>query len=149
MEDSRPFNVLTRTDPANRLLMRVAEHARQGELVMTRAVRLGGRSNPVVTLMRGLLLPRASCPRAASSAGEIPRLLDTDVSGFDRFLYQSYPGFRRPGTLLLPISIRIPVLVGVAQVASRPDHWTECLIGAVAETARPGLAACFRELMAA
>ena len=51
--------------------------------------------------------------------------------------------FRRPGTLLLPISIRIPVLAGIARVASRPDRLAERLLGAVAETARPGLAECF------
>ncbi len=149
MEDSRPLNMLTRTDPADPLFLRVAEHARQGELMMTRAAHLGRPSEPIVALMRSLLLPRTSCPRETSSATEIPRLLDTVVPGFDRFLHQTYPGFRRPGTLLLPISIRVPVLAGVAQVASRPDHWAESLIGAVAETARPGLAACFRELMAA
>jgi hypothetical protein len=80
---------------------------------------------------------------------EIPRLLDMVVPGFDRFLRQFYPGFRRPGTLLLPISVRIPLLAGLAEVARRPDYWAESLLGAVAETARPGLEACFRGLMAA
>lgn len=149
MEDSRPLNLLTRTDPGNPFLVRVAELARQGELMVTRAARLGRPGKPVIALMRSLLLPRASRSREASSAGEIPRLLDTVVPGFDRFLHQSHPGFRRPGTLLLPISIRIPVLAGVAEVASRPRHWAESLLGAVAETARPGLVACFSELMAA
>jgi hypothetical protein len=149
MEDSRPLNLLTRTDPAAPLLVRVAEHARQGELMMTRAASLGRLNKPVVALMRSLLLPRTSRPGERSSTGEIPRLLDAVVPGFDRFLHQSHPGFRRPGTLLLPISIRIPVLAGVAHVASRPDHWTDGLLGAVAETARPGLADCFRRLMAA
>ena len=50
--------------------------------------------------------------------------------------------FRRPGTLFLPISIRIPVLADRTAGA-------ESLLGAVAETARPGLAECFRWLMAA
>ena len=131
------------------LTVRVAEHARQGELMVTRAARLGRPGKPIVTLMRSLLLPQASRPREASSAGEISRLLDTVVPGFDRFLHHSHPGFRRPGTLLLPISIRIPVLAGVAQVASRPDHWAESLLGAAAETARPGLPECLREITAA
>ena len=31
--------------------------------------------------------------------------------------------FQQPGTHLLPISIWIPALAGIVQVASRPDHW--------------------------
>lgn len=149
MEDARPLNSLTRTDPDNPLLKRVAEHAREGESMMTRAVRLGRCDNPVVGLMRSLLLPRVSRPTQASSAQEIPRLLDVVVPGFDRFLHQSYPGFRRPGTLLAPIAIRIPLLTGVAEVARRPDDWAASLLDAVAEAVRPGLAACLRGLMAA
>ena len=72
--------------------------------------------------MRNLLLPRASPARGVPLSDEIPRLLDVILPGFDRFLHQLYPGFRRPGTLLLPLSIRIPVLAGVARVADRPDH---------------------------
>jgi hypothetical protein len=68
------------------------------------------------------------------------------VPGFDRFLHQSIPDVRLPGTLLLPISVRIPVLAGIAQVISRPDRWAETLLGAVTETARPGLAECLRRL---
>lgn len=72
------------------------------------------------------------------------------MPGFDRFLHQSIPDVRLPGTLLLPpISVRIPVLAGIAQVISRPDRWAEALLGAVAETARPGLAECLRRLSAA
>ena len=99
--------------------------------------------------MRSLLLPRASRLRKASFAGQIPRLLDVVVPGFDRSLYQSIPDFRWPCTLLLPISVRMPVLAGIAQVVSRPDRWAEGLLGAVAETARPGLAECLRRLTAA
>lgn len=71
------------------------------------------------------------------------------VPGFDHFLHQSHPGFRRPGTLLLPISVRVPVLAGVALVARHPKVWAEALLGAAAETARPALVECFRDLMAA
>src|SRR5262249_6243180 len=56
---------------------------------------------------------------------------------------------RPPDTLLLPVSIRIPVLAGIAEVTNRPAHWAERLLGAVAETARPRLAECSRRLMAA
>jgi hypothetical protein len=148
MEDARPLDLLTRADPAHPLLKRVAAHALQGELMMTRAIRMGGPNIPLVALMRSLLLPRASRSSKAWLAGETPRLLDTVVPGFDRFLHQSNPGFRRPGTLLLPISIRIPVLAGIAQVTNRPDHWAERLLRAAAGTVRPELAECFRQLMA-
>jgi hypothetical protein len=99
IEDSRPLNLLTRADPANPLLVRVAEYARRRELMMTRATRLARPDKPIFALMQSLLLPRASRRREASSAGELPRLLDRVVPGFDRFLHQSHPGFRRPGTL--------------------------------------------------
>jgi hypothetical protein len=148
MEDARPLNLVTRVDPAHPFLKRVAGRARQGELRMTRANLMGRPDMPVVALMRSLLLPRASRSRETSFAGRIPRLLDTVVPGFDRFMHQSNPDFWRPGTLLLPISIRIPVLAGIARVASQPDRWAESLLGAVAKTARPGLAECFRRLTA-
>jgi hypothetical protein len=149
MEDARPLNLVTRADPAHPFLRRVAAHAQQGELMMTRANRVDGPTKPVVVLMRSLLLPRASRSREISFAGQTPRLLDRVVPGFDRFLLQSIPDFRRPGTLLLPISIRIPVLAGIARVASQPDRWAESLLDAAPKTARPGLAECFRRLIGA
>jgi len=145
MEDARPLNLLMRADPAHPFLKRVAAPAQQGELMMTRAIRMGEPNIPLVSLMRCLLLPRARRSWKVWLAGEVPRLLDAVVPGFDRFVHQSNPGFRQPGTLLLPVSIRIPVLAGIA----RPAHWVERLLGAVAATARPRLAECFRRLMAA
>jgi len=148
MVDARPLDLLTRTDPNNALLVSVAERARQGEQMMTRATRLGRRGRPFVVLMRNLLLPRATAAPGGTFRDEIPRVLDTVVPGFDRFLYRLYPAFRRPGSLLFPLNIRIPVLAGVARVASQPDHWAECLLGAVAENARPRLAECLKSLSA-
>ncbi len=148
MVDARPFDLLARPDPASPLLASVAEPARQGEQIMTRAVHLGRRGHPLLVLMRNLLLPRASPMRGGPFGDEIPRLLDVVLPGFDRFLYQFYPGFKRPGTLLLPLSIRIPVLAGVARVANQPDHWTDRLLGAVSEIARPRFAECLKGLMA-
>jgi hypothetical protein len=84
--------------------------------------------------------------RKASCGCQIPRLLDMVVPGFDRFLHQSIPDIGLPGTLLLPICVRIPVLAGMAQVISRPDRWAEALLGPIAESARPGLAECLRRL---
>jgi hypothetical protein len=148
MVDARPFDLLARPDPANPLLVGVAEPARQGEQIMTRAVHLGRRGHPLLVLMRNLLLPRTSPMRGGPFADEIPRLLDVVLPGFDRFLYRFYPSFKRPSTLLLPLSIRIPVLAGVACVASQPDHWADRLLSAVSEIARPRFAECLESLMA-
>lgn len=148
MVDARPFDLVNAPEPANSLLASVAEPARQGEQIMTRAVHLGRRGLPLIVLMRNLLLPRASPMRGGPFGDEIPRLLEVVLPGFDRFLYQFYPGFRRPGTLLLPLSIRIPLLAGVAHVAGQPEHWTDRLLGAVSEIARPRFAECLEALMA-
>jgi len=143
LEDSRPLNLLTRADPADPLLVRVAEHAAEGALIMGQAVRRERAGRPFVTLMRSLLLPRA---RTQQAVEDIPRLLELVVPGFDDFLRRSNPSFQRPGTLLLPMSIRIPVLAGVSRVARRPADWAESLLSAVGQGALFGLTACFPEL---
>ena len=148
MEDARPLNRLTRADPADPLLLKVADGAGEGELIMGQAVRHGRPRAPVIALMRSLLLPRISRPRQVPSVTDKPRLLEIVVPGFDQFLRHSNPDFRRPGTLLLPISIRIPVLAGVARVMRHPADWAERLLGAVAGSGRPDLEACFRQLIA-
>jgi hypothetical protein len=148
MEDARPLDQLTRVDPDAPLLVAVTEPARQGELLMTRATREGRRGIALIDLMRCLLLPMASKLRGTLIANEIPRLLDIIVPGFDAFVHRWYPGFRRPGTLLLPLSVRIPVLAGVARVAREPNRWAESLLDAVAEIERPRLVACLGGLMA-
>ncbi len=145
LEDSRPLNLLTRADPADPLLAEVAEHAAEGELIMGQAVRRERAGRPFVTLMRSLLLPRAR-PQQGLPVADIPRLLELVVPGFDDFLRHSNPSFRRPGTLLLPMSIRIPVLAGVSRVARRPAHWAESLLSAVSQSALLRLTACFSEL---
>jgi hypothetical protein len=145
LEDSRPLDLIMRADPADPLLVGVAEHAVEGELIMGQAIRRETAGRPFVTLMRSLLLPRARLQQG-SPVGDIPRLLELIVPGFDDFVRHSNPGFRRPGTLLLPMSIRIPVLAGVSLVARRPTIWAESLLGAVNQSAQSGLTACFTEL---
>jgi len=82
----------------------------------------------------------ASAKRWRSAFNGIPRLLNVVITGFDNFLRDTSPGFRRPGTVLLSMSVRIPVLAGVARVVRRPSHWTERILPAVADSARPALA---------
>lgn len=145
LEDARPFDRLTRANPNHPLLLSVARTARHGAAMVTRAARRGRLFDQIVILMRGLLLPRLS-EQQGSLEKEKPRLLDLVIPGFDRFLHDSYPGFQRPGTLLLPLSIRIPVLAGIAEVARQPSSWAARLPDAVADTARPALAAAFKAL---
>ena len=145
LEDSRPLNLIMRADPADPLLVGLAESAAEGERIMGQAVHRERAGRPFVNLMRSLLLPRAR-PQQGSPAADIPRLLELVVPGFDDFLRHSNPGFRRPSTLLLPMSIRIPVLAGVGRVASRPADWADSLLSAVAQSALSGLVSCFREL---
>jgi hypothetical protein len=121
----------------------VAEHAAEGELIMGQAIRRNRA--PFVTLMRSLLLPQAR-PQQRPPVADIPRLVEMVEPGFDDFLRHSSPGFRRPATLLLPMSIRIPVLAGATRVARRPADWAERLLGAVGQSALAGLTACLREL---
>jgi hypothetical protein len=48
LEDSRPLNLLMRADPADPLLVRVAESAAEGELIMGQAVRRERAGRPFV-----------------------------------------------------------------------------------------------------
>ena len=58
-----------------------------GERIMGDAVRRGGQMGPAfVSLMRNLLFPRASCPHGASDPGQLPRLVEAVVPGFDRYI---------------------------------------------------------------
>jgi hypothetical protein len=44
------------------------------------------------------------------------------------------------------MSLRIPVLAGIARVARRLSYWPERLLGAAGDGHRSGLAACFKDL---
>jgi hypothetical protein len=134
------MNMLNRANPADPLLARVVEHAAEGEMILEEAVLRNPQGGSAFTL-----LPRAH-PWQASPTADIPRLLNVVITGFDDFLRDTSPGFRRPGTLLLPMSVRIPVLAGVARVVRRPSHWTESLLPAVGDSARPALAGCLRAI---
>jgi hypothetical protein len=147
LEDARPLDVLARVDAADPFLAGVAGHAREGEDIMTRALHRSGRlPEPLVELMRVLLLPSSEAARGRHPEVGIPRLLDVALPGFDRFMQRHYPTFLRPGTLLLAMSIRIPVLVGLAAVMRHPAGWIDPLLAAAHESAHGRLAACFEGL---
>jgi hypothetical protein len=145
LEDSRTMNLFNRADPANPLLIDATEHAAKGELIMAQAIGRERLGKPVINLMRSLLLPRPRIQPACPIA-DIPRLLEILVPGFDDFLSSIWPGFRCPPTLLLPMSIRIPVLAGVARVMQRPKYWSETLVNAANENEKAALAECLEGL---
>jgi TniQ len=145
LDDVRPVHLLNKVDPGNPLLVQVAPTANQGETFMNKVIHTPGRvSTYVVELMRILLLPCEDRPANHQSGIEIPRLLNLVVPGFDMFMRRHHRYFVRPGTLLLTMSIRIPVLAGLATIVNKPDDWPERLAGAVAPQFRDHLAACLQ-----
>lgn len=68
------------------------------------------------------------------------------VPGFDQYLGENHPHYRPPGTQLLPISIRNPVLAGVGKVAMRPDYWVEQLLAVAGKEVKERALTCFRSL---
>jgi hypothetical protein len=150
LHDARPTDLATNVDATEPLLIRTAAQARNGELLIDNGVRHSGRAGtPLIELMRVLLLPRSIYSERRRSRTALPRLLDVVVSGFDQHLREHHSHFRPPGTLLLPISVRIPVLAGVSMVATRPDYWAERLIGSAVVDIRDRLISCLRSLFAA
>jgi hypothetical protein len=137
------------TSIRRRLEVRRAGNPRN-DPVEEQQVRHSGRAGtPLIELMRVLLLPHRIYSERRSSRTALPRLLDVVVSGFDQHLREHYPHFRPPGTLLLPISVRIPVLAGVSMMATRPDYWAERLIGSAVVDIRDRLISCLRSPFAA
>jgi hypothetical protein len=150
LEDVRPVDLLARLDEEDPLLVRVAEDARRGEQIMERGLqRLERVGEPLIELMRILLLPRPPSPGDRPFRIEIPRLLDVVVPGFDLYLREHHPYFRRPATLLLTIGVRLPVLAGIGIVAARPGYWAERLLSGAGKANWKRLMTCFRSLIAA
>jgi len=149
LEDTRPLDVLTKVDATNPLLVRAAAHARKGELLINRAMRRARRTAaPLIELMRVLLMPRLSAPADWRVGIEKPRLLNVVVPGFDRYMRLHHPDFCRPGTLLLPIGVRVPVLAGLAVVVATPHYWAKRMLKVASKGIRDRLVACFRSLLA-
>lgn len=126
---------------------RVRAQASQGEVLLDRTL---GRKNSLgvqlVELMRVLLLPRNRPLGDKQSLMAIPRLLNIVVPGFDDDAQEQHPDFRLPGTLLLPISIRAPLLAGVNRVAAQPERWAEPLLAAAMKPAQPRIWECLGNL---
>jgi len=145
LEDVRPMHLLSKVDPGNPLLVEVAPMARRGEMFMSKVIHAPGRvSRYMVDLMRVLLLPSEDRPANHQPGIDIPRLLNLVVPGFDLFMRRHHLYFARPGTLLLTMNVRIPVLAGLATIVTTPDDWTERLSGAMAPQFRNHFAACLQ-----
>ena len=130
LEDFRLCTRLFRADPADALLARIGGGARDGERIMDRASKRRGGGAAHAALMRSLLLPQVALRGTRETAAAVPRLLHLVVPGsgdfFERLSPEAWPG----GCRILPLSVRIPVLAGVAAVSSRPDHWVTKLLAA-------------------
>ena len=110
---------------------RVRAQGRQGEDLLDRHLgRKGDRGPLLIELMRVLLLPRHRTRTDKRSTTPIPRLLNVIVPGFDEDAEAQHPGFRLPAALLLPLSIRGPLLAGLHRAAVQPERWIESLLGA-------------------
>jgi hypothetical protein len=60
------------------------------------------------------------------------RLLDLVVQGSDEFFGRLASKNWSCASRMLPLSVRIPVLAGIAAVSSRPDYWIGKLVSAAA-----------------
>ena len=80
----------------------------------------------------------------AAATAPAPRVLDLVVPGTEDFFQrlQNWPRSAR----FLPLSIRIPVLAGVARVLSLPERWVDTLVGAVAPPHQASLLHCLGAL---
>ena len=146
LEDFRLYTRLFRADPADALLMQIKHIAREGEQKIDRSSMRRGGASTYATLMRGLLLPQASRIRPRDIAATIPRLLDLVVPGADDFFGRIAPENWPCTSRMLPLSVRIPVLAGVATVSGHPENWIGKLISAAAPPHRANLRNCLKVL---
>jgi hypothetical protein len=145
LEDFRLYKRFFQADPADALLARIKGSARDGEQIMDRALRRQGPSS-AHTMMRSLLLPQAPRTRPRGKTEAVPRLLDLVVPGSDDFFQRLAPEYWPCSSRMLPLSVRIPVLAGVATVLRRPEHWIDKLLAAAVPPHQERLLRCVSTL---
>lgn len=118
--------------------------SRAGEAMIDRATRLG-RGQPHARLTRGRLASQASNARRNSTSR--PRLLDLVVDGSEDFFRRLAP--ENWGGRMMPLSVRIPVLAGVATVLNAPEFWAETFAGVMMPSLRAAMLRCIRSLASA
>jgi hypothetical protein len=138
LEDFRLYMRLFRADRSDALLVRIESSAQEGEQIMDRASRRRAGGSARAALMRGLLLPQAS-RIGTRGVSTTPRLLDLVVPDSEDFFQRLQPENWPCTSRMLPLSIRAPVLAGVAAASSRPDYWVAKLVSAAAPSAQAGL----------
>jgi hypothetical protein len=146
LEDFGLYTLLLRADPADALLVSIESNARDGERIMDRAFRRSSAGSAHTVLMRSLLLPQTTRPREAVAAAPVPQVLDRVVPGAEEFFQRLQPENWLLSARFLPLSVRIPVLAGIARVLSLPERWIDKLVGAVAPPHQASLLHCFRAL---
>jgi hypothetical protein len=119
--------------------VQIEKTARHGEQIIDRAHTRHGDGSTHTALMRSLLLPQALQTRAGQAPTTRSRLLELVVPGSDAFFRRLAPEMWPCSSRILPLSVRVPVLAGVAVVSSRPKYWIERLVGAAAARHRVGL----------
>ena len=137
LEDFRLYTRLFRADPSDALLVRIERSAREGEQIMDRESRRRGDASAHAALMRGLLLPQVS-RTGTRGATTTPRLLDLVVPDSESFFQRLQPENWPCTSRMLPLTIRVPVLAGVAAASSHPDYWIAKLVSAAAPSAQAG-----------
>ena len=148
LDDFRPYMRLFRADASDALLVRIESAARRGEQIMDRASTRQGSSSAHAALMRSLLFPQARRHKTSDTTPTVPRLLDIVVPGSEEFFRRLPPETWQCSSRILPLSVRIPVLAGVAAVSGRPNYWLEQLLGAAAPLHRAGILRCVAILAA-
>ena len=146
LEDFRLYTRLFRADPGDALLMRIKDIAREGEQKIGRSSRGRGAASIYATLMRSLLLPQVSRTKPRDTAATKPRLLDLVVPGADDFFGRMAPENWPCTSPPLPLSVRIPVLAGVATVSGHPENWIGKLMSAAAPPHWANLRNCLEAL---
>lgn len=139
LEDFRLYTRLFRADPSDALLVRIERTARNGEQIMNRVHARHGDGSTHTALMRSLLFPQALKTRTGQTSATRSRLLELVVPGSDAFFQRLAPEMWPCSSRILPLSVRVPVLAGVAVVSTRPEYWVERLVGAAAAPHRAGL----------
>ena len=127
LEDFRPYTRLFRADPADPLLVQIRRTARHGEQIVDRACGRHGDNSAHAALMRSLLSQQVPGTMPRRAPGDLSRLLDLVVPVSNDFFRRLAPEIWPSNSRILPLSVRIPVLAGVAEVSSCPEYWGERL----------------------
>jgi hypothetical protein len=149
LEDARPQAAIVTADKTTPFVARVLHHAHRGEALVDNILRWNWRLGGWISeLMRVLLMPRKQLSRSLRISNATRRVLNVVVPGFDDYVREHYADFRLPGTLLLPMNMRRPLLAGVSRVVAHPAHWVEHLLGAAGAPAQKRVWACLERVSA-